>query len=304
MDLHYLEIFNTVAKYTSFKKASEILHISQPAISIQIKKLESQADIKLFYKTGNKIYLTENGCTLYEYTKKIFALIEEMENNIAYRNDYIGGTINLGGSNTPGTYILPMVIGEMKKRYPSVTFNLHIANTSDITTLIENGTLDLAMNGGDCNYSSHVSVERLFYDKLVVVASLMNPLCGKAHVKLEDLAGEGFIVHEKTSHLFTSYKLFIQDINIHENISMYLGNIDAIKQAISANLGISLMPYRAVKTEIEMGVLKILDIGYEKNDYPYNLIYNKNKDVSLTTQKFIEVLKEVCQQMVINVKSR
>lgn len=297
MDLHYLEIFNTVARYTSFKKASEILHISQPAISIQIKKLENQADLKLFYKTGNKIYLTENGYTLYEYTKKIFALIEEMESKIACRNDYIGGIINVGGSNTPGTYILPMVIGEMKKRYPTVTFNLHIANTSEIATLIENGTLDLAVNGGDCNYSSHVSVERLFSDKLVLVASPMSPLCEQSKVELVDLAGEGFIVHEKTSHLFTSYKLFIQDLKIHENISMYLGSIDAIKQAASANLGISLMPYFAVKTEIETCALKILDIGYEEGDYPYNLIYNKNKDISLTTQKFIEVLKEVCQQM-------
>ena len=126
MDLHYLEIFNAIAKYLSFKKASEVLHISQPALSIQIKKLESQIDMKLFYKTGNKTYLSESGLILYEYTKKIFSLVEEMENRISKQSEYIGGTINLGGSYTPGTYILPMAIGEMKKQYPSVTVNLHI----------------------------------------------------------------------------------------------------------------------------------------------------------------------------------
>jgi DNA-binding transcriptional LysR family regulator len=110
MDLHYLEIFNTVAKHSSFKKASEILHISQPALSIQVKKLEEQTDLKLFYKLGNKMYLSESGTMLYDYTKKIFSIVEEMENNITSHNEFVGGTIKLGGSNTPGTYILPGAI--------------------------------------------------------------------------------------------------------------------------------------------------------------------------------------------------
>lgn len=294
MDLHYLEIFNTVAKYLSFKKASEMLHISQPALSIQIKKLENQTDLKLFYKIGNKIYLSESGLLLYEYTKKIFSLVEEMENKISSQSDFIGGTINLGGSNTPGTYILPTAIGEMKKRYPSVIVNLHIANTSEITTLIENGTLDVAVNGGNINYNNLVYIEKLFDDKLVIIASPMNELCNKAAINTWDLTEEAFIVHEKTSQLYTNYKMFIEEQQLSENISMYLGSIDAIKHAVSANLGISIIPYYAVKSEIKMGILKELKFGLEKNDYPYNLIYNKNKNISLTTQKFIDVLKEVC----------
>ncbi|HWT75975.1 MAG TPA: LysR family transcriptional regulator [Mobilitalea sp.] len=297
MDLHYLEIFNTIAKYSSFKKASEALHISQPALSIQIKKLETQGDFKLFYKTGNRIYLTQDGNMLYEYTKKIFALIEEMESNIANRNNYCGGTINLGGSNTPGTYILPIVIGEMKKRYPTVTIKLHIANTSEITTLIENGTLDVAVNGGNCSYSSHVFSEKLFHDKLMVIASPMNPLCLKEKIEIEDLMEESFIVHEKASQLYTCFRLFIERFNIPENISMYLGSIDAIKHAIYANLGISIIPYHAVKTELEMGILKALKVEYDNCDYPYNLVYNRNKNISLTTQKFIEVLREICGEL-------
>jgi DNA-binding transcriptional LysR family regulator len=294
MDLHYLEIFNTVAKYLSFKKASEMLHISQPALSIQIKKLENQTDLKLFYKIGNKIYLSESGLMLYEYSKKIFALVEEMENNISTQSDFIGGTINLGGSNTPGTYILPTAIGEMKKRYPSVTVNLHIANTSEITALIENGTLEVAVNGGNINYNNLVYIEKLFDDKLVIIASPMNELCNKTSIDIVDLTEEAFIVHEKTSQLYTNYKMFIEEQQIPENISMFLGSIDAIKHAVSANLGISIIPYYAVKSEIKMGILKELKFGLGKNDYPYNLIYNKNRNISLTTQKFVEVLKEVC----------
>lgn len=293
MDLHYLEIFNTVAKYLSYKKSSEILHISQPALSIQIKRLESQIDLKLFYKIGNKMYLSDSGMVLYEYTKKIFSIVEEMESNISYHSEFVGGTINLGGSNTPGTYILPLAIGEMKKRYPSVTFNLHIANTSDITTLIENGSLDIALNGGDCNYRDCVRSEKLFDDKLVIVASPKNKLCEKEHIDMEELSEECFVVHETSSQLYTCFKIFIEKVGIPENISMYLGSIDAIKHAVIADLGISFMPYYAVKSEIEMGLLKELNIGFDKFDYPYNLIYNENKNITLTIQKFVEVLKEL-----------
>lgn len=290
MDLHYLKIFNTVAKYTSFKKASEVLHISQPALSIQVKKLESQAEVKLFDKIGNKIYLSEAGSLLYGYTQKIFAIVEEMEHNIANHSQVIGGNINLGASNTPGAYFLPKIIGEMKKRYPEVTINLHIADTSEITNLIENGTLDVAVNGGSCNYNDNVYFEKLFDDRLVIVASPENSLSSLEEVSLEDLKEASFIVHNSTSQLFTCYRNFTDAYNLPENINMHFGSIDAIKYALYANLGISIMPYYSVKFEIQMGLLKDLNINCDKIAYPYSLIYNKNKYLTLTTKKFIEIL--------------
>lgn len=292
MDLHYLEIFNTIATHSSFKKASEILHISQPALSIQIKKLECQTGLKLFYKLGNKTFLSDSGNMLFQYTQKIFDIVKDMEDHISIQSEYIGGTINLGGSNTPGTYLLPWVIGEMRNQYPSVTVNLHIANTSEITTLIENGTLDIAVNGGDCNYSTCIVSETLFDDRLIVVASSKNELCNKESIQIDDLIEESFIVHETTSQLYTSFKQFIDTYNVPENISMYLGSIDAIKHAIIANLGISIMPYNAVKFEIEMGILNELNLGFGTLMYPYKLIYNRNKNLTLTTKKFIELLKK------------
>lgn len=295
MDLHYLEIFNAVAKYTSYKKASEVLHISQPALSIQVKKLEKQTGLKLFYRMGNKLCLSEEGNLLYSYTSKIFDMIEEMENSIAMQKDSIGGTINLGCSNTPGTYILPKVIGEMKRRYPSVIVNMHIADTSEITNLIENGTLDLAVNGGCSHYNSNIYAEKLFDDRLVFVASPENKLCEKDYVTTSDLAEASFVVHNKTSQLYSFYKKIIEEFNIPENISMYFGSIEAIKYAIYANMGISIVPFYAVKSDIRKGTLKELKIKDFYIAYPYSLIYNKNKFLSVTTKKFIEILYQVCK---------
>ncbi len=297
MDLHYLEIFNMVAKYTSYKKASEILHISQPALSIQVKKLEIQTGLKLFYRMGNKLYLSEEGNMLYTYTKKIFAMIEEMESSIAIQKDTIGGIINLGCSNTPGTYILPNVIGEMKKHYPSVIVNMHIADTSEITTLIENGTLDIAVNGGCSQYNSNIICEKLIDDRLVFVASPDNMLCEKEYVDISNLSEVSFVVHNKTSQLYTFYKNIITEFNIPENISMYFGSIEAIKYAVYANMGISFVPYFSVKSDIRKGILKELKLKDVNVTYPYSLIYNKSKFLSVTTRKFIEVLNQVSQTL-------
>ncbi|MBS5935148.1 MAG: LysR family transcriptional regulator [Clostridiales bacterium] len=291
MDLHYLELFNTVAQYESYKKASEILHISQPALSIQIKKLEEQIGLKLFNKIGNRIFLNENGVMLQEYTNRIFDIIHELENRISITQNFIGGTLNVGGSNTPGSYILPDIIGEFNKQYPNLKFNLHIGNTSDISHLITSGTIDIALNGGNCFYHNNIYVEKLFDDQLVIVASPQNPYCSYKVVEVEDLREMNFIVHKTDSQLYSYYVDFIRDINIPEKITMCLGNIDAIKRAVSSNLGVSLIPYVAVKFEIQFGLLKLLNLPVQPPSYPYSLIYNKNKSLSPTSKKFIELVR-------------
>lgn len=293
MELHYLRIFHTIAKYTSFKKASEVLHVSQPALSIQIKRLEAGTGLKLFNKIGNRIVLSEDGEMLYDYTQRIFTIVDELENHVQNLGDEVAGSIHLGASNTPGVYILPKVIGEMKKRYPKVTVSLHVADTSEITNLIENGTLDVAVNGGNGTYNNSIITERLFNDRLVIAASPESPLIRKEPIDIQELSETAFVIHSTTSQLYTYYKKFIETYGLPENISMHFGSIDAIKYAIYADLGVSLLPYYAVKSEIEKGMLAELNINCERTDYPYSLIFNKNKHLSVTANKFIEILKEV-----------
>jgi DNA-binding transcriptional LysR family regulator len=291
MDLHYLELFNTLAEYESYKKASSVLHISQPALSAQMKKLEGQIGLKLFDKIGNKVCLSENGIMLKEYTNRIFSIVEELENSISDTNHLIRGTVNIGGSNTPGTYILPEMIGAFKKIYPNTQFNLHIGNTAEISHLIDNGTLDIAVNGGTGTYGNNIYVEPLFSDKLLLVASPDNRYSRKKNITINELKMMSFIVHKTDSQLYTYYNKFIDELDIPQNINMYLGNIDAIKRAVISNLGISLIPYVAVRYELKFHLLKKLNFTSSQLSYPYSLIYNKNKALSATSKKFIEYMR-------------
>lgn len=185
MDLHYLKLFDTVASLGSMTKASEQMHISQSALSIQIKKLKDGLGLKLFNKIGNKLILNKNGKILLGYTQQIFYLVQEASNKLTDRKLTISGQIVIGGSNTAGSYLLPAIIGKFKERYPHVTMTLHIGNTYEIANLIYNDVLNFAVNGGDMTYSSQTTIIPLNEDPLMLVASPSSVYAGRKHLRKE-----------------------------------------------------------------------------------------------------------------------
>lgn len=292
MDLHYLKLFNTVASLGSMTKASEQMHISQPALSIQIKKLEDGLGLKLFNKIGTRLILNENGEILFNYTKQIFQLVQEASNQLTDRKLTISGQITIGGSNTAGSYLLPRIIGSFKQLYPQVGIELHIGNTYEIANLIYNDVLDFAINGGDVAYTTQTQVIPLKEDPLVLVASPNSAYVRPHELLPEDLEAITFIVHHNNSQLYLAYKKAINQLQLEENIAMTLGSIDAIKQAVAADLGLAFIPYSAVAMELERGLLTQLKVKDMQWVYPYNLIYNKSKFISPATLKLMEMVRE------------
>ncbi len=292
MDLHYLKLFDTVASLGSMTKASEHMHISQPALSIQIKKLEDGLGLKLFNKIGTRLILNENGEILFHYTKQIFQLVQEASNQLTDRKLTISGQITIGGSNTAGSYLLPRIIGAFKQLYPQVTIELHIGNTYEIANLIYNDVLDFAINGGDVAYTSQTQVIPLKEDPLVLVASPKSDYIEQHPLLPEDLEAATFIVHQNNSQLYLAYKKAITELHLEENIAMTLGSIDAIKQAVAADLGLAFIPYSAALMELQLGLLIQLEVKNMHWVYPYNLIYNKSKFLSPATLRLIEMVKE------------
>lgn len=292
MDLHYLKLFHILASQKSYTKAAELLFISQPALSMQIKKFEDELGMKLFDRVGNKNILNENGKLLYGFTQKIFATIEEAEHQLMNKTDCISGTINIGGSNTSGAYILPKIIGIFKRMYPHVNVNLHVSDTNEIAHMISDNQLDFAINGGVLDYSSNIHVERLMEDKVMLIASPENELSGKEYIQCDELAPYNFITHERHSQLYRLTERLIREMNIPSEITMTFGNIDAIKQAVAANLGVALIPQTSITFELKLGIIKELRIRDRNWTYPYSLIYNNNHYLSPAVKKLIELVRD------------
>lgn len=292
LDLHYLKLFNVLAAELSFSKAAHILYISQPALSMQIKKMEKEMGFKLFAKSGKSVYLTENGKTLYEYTKKIFSLVEEAEACLYKKNTNVSGTITIGASNTPGTYILPRILGEFMEKYPQVNSSLHIASTFEIERLIFENKIDFAVNGGDIPYSNQIYVEKLAEDEMIFIASPFSAFAEKEFAEPHELAGSRFIAHENNSQLYRMAVSILESLDIPINITMSLGNIDAIKQAVSANLGISAVPRSAACVELNRRTLRQIILKGQRWVYPYNLIYYRNRHHSNAARGLMDMVRE------------
>lgn len=294
MDLQYLNAFNQVAIEESFTRAAEKLHISQPAVSIQIKKLEEGLGVTLFDRLNNKIYLNNNGKILFEATRKIFDIAEKAEKEITNSKDKIGGVIRIGGSNSAGTYILPKVLGEFKRMYPETIINLKVGNTAEIADLVDEGDLDFAVNGGNITYAQEIFVEKLIDDPVVLCVSPSNPLAGRVLEDVRELESMDFIAHVVNSRMYKLATDIIGEIGVRSKITMTVGSIDAIKQAVEAGLGIGPLSKISVESELSYGVISEIKIKGKSWTYPYKMIYNKNKYLTPAAKKLMEMVHDWC----------
>ena len=295
MRLHYLKIFHSLATHLSYSKAAKELYISQPAVSMQIKKLEEELGCKLFDKVGRKIQLNNYGKILYEYTKQIFCLIDDAKRSIDSQSYTVSGSVAIGASNTPGSYIMPFIIGDFMKKYDQVTVSLHVGNTAEVENMLLTGQIDFGILGGTPINTSKIAYEKACSDDLIVVASPTNALVRKENLLPSDFDHCNIITHDKSSNLYAATKEFLEALGIHSTTSMHFGEVDAIKQAAMADLGIGFVPRSSAKLELEAGFLKEIPIYGVKFRYPYNIVQLKNTQMTHATSKLLEYVKETIQ---------
>lgn len=299
MDLHYLWLFYKVAKHHSFSKAAEELMLSQPAISKQVKNLESELEINLFDRFGKNIYLSREGEFVYRYAEKIFETVKELEDQLAIQKGKIIGNIHIGASNTPGVYIIPHLLGIFKRNYPDINANLHIAHTSEILNMIITNQVDFAVIGGDYNYKKTVKAEKLLDDSIIMIGSPKNPLTQKDYVLAEELINQPFISHQPDSNLYNAAEHIIKDdLKIPLNVSMILGNISAINHAVAADLGISIVPLSSVKRHLGNGMVRKISVENKVWKYPFYLVYYSDKILSVPSKLLIDTIQEKIHKFV------
>jgi DNA-binding transcriptional LysR family regulator len=293
MDLHYLWLFYKVAKNHSFSKAAEELMLSQPTISMQVKKLEAELGINLFDRFGKNIYLSREGEFVYSYAEKIFETVKELEDLIAAQKGKIIGNIHIGASNTPGVHILPSLLGVFKQSYPDITTHLHIRNTREILNMIITNQVDFAIVGGKYDYKKTFTAKRLFDDSIILIGSPENPLTQKEYVMAEELVNQPFITHEQDSNLYYAAENIIKnDLKMPFKTSMILGNISAINNAVAANLGIALVPFTSAKHHLENGMVKKISVENKLWSYPFYIVYYRDKIFNLPAKLLVKAIEE------------
>lgn len=290
MNLNHLKVFNSVAKNLSYSRAAEELFTSQSSVSIQIKKLEQYLNIELFQQMGKKIYLTEAGLTLFDYTQRIFGLLDEALQTVDEIKGYSKGRVLVGASTTPGVYILPKILGEFKRDYPGVTPKLQIANSRRIGEMVSKNMLDFGIIGEEVPQSTDLQIERWIKDELLLILPKGHALVSKGEITLDDLDGQDFIMREPGS----STRLMVENTmlmgQIKYNIAMELNNTEAIKQAVSAGLGISIVSSFSIVGNTDFISKPISNASFYRL---LNIAYHREKIFSPAAHKFLNILRKL-----------
>ena len=263
--LQQLRILKAVATEKNFTKAAEILYLSQPSLSKQIKTLEKNLDILLINRESNKISLTENGKVFLQYSERILALCEESCRALIDLKNGDRGNLKVGASQTTGTYLMPRVLALFAKNYPQIDLNVQVNSTRLIANNIINREIDIAVVGGEIpnELEKNLMVEPFVEDELSLIVPKFHPFAKKKQINKEDLYHLNFITLNSNSTIrrFIDNILTQNHIEINQlKIIMQLNSIEGIKTAVSLGLGVAFVSSSAIEKEIKLKTIEILKI--------------------------------------------
>ncbi|MDI6729250.1 MAG: selenium metabolism-associated LysR family transcriptional regulator [Thermodesulfovibrionales bacterium] len=293
MEDHKLKVFCTVAETKSFSKTSEIIHLTQPAVSLQIQALEEIYETKLFDRSSSFINLTPAGEILYKYSKDILNLYAEAEKEIGKITGLIKGSITIGASTTIGNYVLPTVIADFKKTHPKIKINAFIGNTKRIVDLLNSGGVDIGLVEGET--SKHkMKTEPIIADELAFIIPPFHPWAKKKVVSILEVTKEPFILREEGSGTRQMIEKYLSSHGINTGdmrIALVLGSTESIKEAVESGMGISIVSKWAARKEVKYGSLKLITPKEEKILRNFSLIMQKSAVLSHAVDEFLAYLK-------------
>lgn len=292
MNLRQLQIFVTVTETGKMSETGRQLYMTQPAVSQTISELEEDLQIKLFDRMNRKLYLTNAGELLYNYSKKILLLVNEAKSSIEDMANMKMGRLRVGASTTIGIYLLPRIVGDFTKRYENIDSYFTIDNTGVIEEMILNNHIDIALVEG-LIHSRDIIVKHFLDDELYLICSKNHRWARRKElsIDLEEITGEPLIVREKGSGTREVFEKVLDKNHLSYQPKHVLNNTEAIKKAVEADIGIAFISKLAVQEEINSGRLVKIDIKNIPITRKLNIIYHKDKYRSPlfdTFSKYIE----------------
>ncbi len=257
-----LKIFHTAAQLKSFTKAAQVLNLTQPAITFQIKNLEDHFQTRLFYRDANKISLTPSGRVLYKHVEKILGEFEEAKKEIAKVSGKLRGEIRIGIASLLGKYLLPKLIGHFKKDHSLIEIMMLVGNSAKLVQELKEHALDLVIVSEPIS-AQHFIVRPFLDDELVIIINPHHIWANRDFIEVDDLLTESFVDREKGSGTREVFKNFLSTRNIgikNLNVIMTLGGSEAVKSAVESGVAYGIVSKMAVRREIETGLLKQLKI--------------------------------------------
>jgi DNA-binding transcriptional LysR family regulator len=286
--LRQLRVFESVARHLSFSRAADELHLTQPAVSMQVKSLEEQAELPLFEQIGKRIHLTDAGRELYARSHAIGRELAAAEESLAAMRGLTRGQLTIALVST-AKYFAPPLLGRFLKAHPGVTLKLDVENRERVIAALSANEVDLAIMGRPPQNLETVA-EPFAEHPHVIIAAPTHPLAGKRRIPLERVATEPFIIREAGSGTRGLLERLFADRALALNVSMEMASNETIKQAVLAEMGLSFLSLHTIGLELETGRLAVLDVvglPIVRNWHVVHLAQKRLSPVALALKAFL-----------------
>lgn len=297
--LRQLRVFESVARNSSFTRAAEALHLTQPAVSMQIKQLEENLGVDLFDHIGKKIFLTEAGNEFYHTSRTISRQLQQSEEYIEQLKGIHQGHLNILVAST-ANYFATNLLATFMERHEGITFTLDVTNREHLLEALAANEPDLVIMGQPPN-ELDVIAEDFMENPLAVVVGKNHPLYRKrSRLTPQQLQQERFVLREQGSGTRTALERFFEKRDLILDAPLEFGSNETIKQAVQAGLGLALVSTHTIQLELEAKVLRILEV----EDLPilrqWHLVYRKGKRLSPVAESFRQFVLDEGSTLTIN----
>jgi LysR family transcriptional regulator, transcriptional activator of the cysJI operon len=294
LNFHQLHIFYTVAERGSFSAAAQALHMTQPAVTMQVQSLEDYFGTKLLLRSTKRIELTEAGRTLMPFAQSSIELIRDTDAAMSKFTSQLKGRLQLGASLTIGEYILPRLLGPFGQEYPHISISMKVMNTAQIMEEIVNHQLNFGLVEAPVNHPD-MHMEAVMSDELKLIVASSHPLAEAQEVTLEEALSYPFVLREQGSGTRLVMEELLRGRQIDPaklNIVMELGSTGAVKSAVEAGVGISFVSASSVKHEVALGLIRMVPISDARFKREFYSIYLKSALLPISAVTFLTFLRE------------
>jgi DNA-binding transcriptional LysR family regulator len=260
LTLRQFRVFEAVARHLSFSRAAEELHLSQPAVSMQVRGIETILGMRLTEQLGKKIFLTEAGREVLHASRTITARLDDMQANLAQLRSVDTGRLNLAATSTVNV-VATDILARFRGRHPGVTVHLDVSNRAAVLDQLVGNRIDLAIMGQvPDGLGLELEAIRFMDNPLVVIAPPDHPLVGKKNISVASLAAESFLVREAGSGTRGAMERFFAARELEIQSSMEMSSNEAIKQAVQAGLGLGILSLQTLEMELALKRLAVLNV--------------------------------------------
>jgi DNA-binding transcriptional LysR family regulator len=295
LTLRQLDILDAVARCGSFSAASSKLHLTQPAVSMQIKQLENALGMPLFEQIGKRIHLTEAGRKTLQASQVVHVELANLEQTLANLQGLEGGTLTVSTAST-ASYFAARLVALFRELHPDVRVSLNVVNRETLLKHLDENNIDLALMGQPPD-GQDLTAQPFMDNPLVVIAAPNHPLADQQRIPLQRMAEEPYVGRELGSGTRVAVEKLFAENGLILQAAMEMNKNEAIKQAVEAGLGLGVVSLHTVQAELTAQTLCVLDVqGFPLNRQWY-LVQRQGKRLSPAAEAFADFVLSKARQV-------